>query len=553
MRFKKKKGFKYSKRATTMFYSPLIYFASLILLIYLLIFINQKRSLFQNRQLGQEAINMLLTQQEAEKSRIYVQESANLALRQGIADFLENGGHKHIIGVYSEADDTPLSENFLSLFREDLQKYLNASPYLLTDNYILKLNTSKGVKVVGISGYKKSFIMGSPVPSDLLWPVDTYNGYYLITDSTGCYGKIINKVTKREDFSTGINAKPPSGRGNVYSIAKNGRVTLVNGNSVAINYTTFVAVYSNLIKVNVKLGQTVDKGTKIGEISRLPPDNYLFFQIVIGNKNINPLCYYPIDNLYYSDNTKADCRVSCEGGLYTVDTSFKTSDDFQLEQMINFYNKIRGIKDYCLNELNFKDCVDNNISQLKSYYPDIKEINNGDACEEGVKEGFVTFSLSLQKCYYTRDNNCYCEIDLNQLLPNTRETYYINIMNVSDKTGLLLFDSKSNLIKEIKLNFSSNLMENNQRLNLNTHQLSIRVFNNREPVVLYDKSKANRQILSVLKDGNKLLFLSPDDESMITTNNLNKCTQNDDLILLCYKGMKLEVSRKNALPKLNIK
>lgn len=68
------------------------------------------------------------------------------------------------------------------------------------------------------------------------------------------------------------------------------------GNSITINHEGFKTVYQSLSEIDVKKGDFVTKGTIIGVsgTSNINSDlgNHLFFEIIIGDKNVNPEEYY---------------------------------------------------------------------------------------------------------------------------------------------------------------------------------------------------------------------------------------------------------------------
>ena len=68
------------------------------------------------------------------------------------------------------------------------------------------------------------------------------------------------------------------------------------GNSITIKHDGFKTVYQSLSEIDVKEGDYVSKGTIIGisGTSNINNElgNHLFFELIIGDKNVNPEEYY---------------------------------------------------------------------------------------------------------------------------------------------------------------------------------------------------------------------------------------------------------------------
>jgi len=118
------------KRATTMFYSPLILVASIVIFTYLLLFVSSKKSALQYKLIGSDAMNILMTQQEGELIRFYVEDSARISLDKVLERFKNKG---LIIG--SGLNDKAIMDELKREFKRVFTEYLKNSPYNLHDDY----------------------------------------------------------------------------------------------------------------------------------------------------------------------------------------------------------------------------------------------------------------------------------------------------------------------------------------------------------------------------------------------------------------------------------
>ncbi len=450
------------KRATTMFYSPLILVASIVIFTYLLLFVSSKKSALQYKLIGSDAMNILMTQQEGELIRFYVEDSARISLDKVLERFKNKG---LIIG--SGLNDKAIMDELKREFKRVFTEYLKNSPYNLHDDYNIIIREDNGKIVVkGIGLVKESIINTKPIPRKLYYPVKDFNGYYLLLKN-GCFGSRINRALRREDPHKGIELLSKDGK--VYAVAdgtieevkaslpnkpcvetitinNNGKITEKTvenydcynnylGNYIIIDHGDFKSVYAHLSSITpgIRKDQKVSAGDKIGSVGKtgLPSDqskDALFFQLIIKNKirdeKINPLCYYPIEKFRFENNEEIDCNTACNGALYRINTSFIITKDYDVKAVITKLDELNKIKEDCEKEINnnpninFKDCVQQKVQQeinnLKSNDPNIN-IDFG-SCDSSINLFFDKITTLLSYLSESEQENCYFELDLNKVL-----------------------------------------------------------------------------------------------------------------------------------------
>jgi murein DD-endopeptidase MepM/ murein hydrolase activator NlpD len=134
--------------------------------------------------------------------------------------------------------------------------------------------------------------LSSRAPTKLAWPTP---GYSRITSE---YGWRTHPILKTRRWHTGIDIGVPHGEKVV--AAEDGKVVLAEyygayGNTVIILHGGNIStLYGHLSRINVKNGEFVVRGQKIGEIGTtgLSTGPHLHYTVMKNGQDINPWKFY---------------------------------------------------------------------------------------------------------------------------------------------------------------------------------------------------------------------------------------------------------------------